>query len=755
MLDGCCLCGAGNAMKALAHVKPMEGGGYTEHLLDKHLLKVGDSAKQFAAVVGSGKWAELAGRWHDLGKYSREFQGYIRTASGYDRQQAHVEAQPGRVDHSTAGAIHAINTLGLPGRILAYLIAGHHAGLPDWEKLEEGTGGSLRERLERKDLLENALAADISDALLHADTPSLQIPGGRGGFALWVRILFSCLVDADFLDTEAFMDGERMRQRGSYTSLEALRPRLERHLDALTQVAPDTPVNRLRADILRQCRGSAAKDPGFFSLTVPTGGGKTLSGMAFAMDHALIHGKRRIIHVIPYTSIIEQTANIFRKIFDEAVIEHHSSLDPDQETARSRLAVENWDAPVIVTTSVQFFESLFAARTSRCRKLHNLVDSVVVLDEVQLLPPAFLQPILDTLNLLVEHYGVTVVLSTATQPALETRRDSFGRNQLRGLDHVHEIIADPDALYSALERVRVHLPDDLNAGTDWQTIANEVTGHDSVLVIVNTRRQARELHTLLPLGTIHLSALMCGEHRSDIIAGIKQKLNNGEPMRVVSTQLVEAGVDLDFPVVYRALAGLDSIVQAAGRCNREGRLASGEVVVFVPPEPAPPGMMRRAAAKTVSVLAGNGDDPLARSNFSTFFRLFYDDTDLDEKKISHLLTPGDSLEVQFRTAAKRFRIIDDTGQTVLVRYHGKEDDRNIDKWLNTLHAEGPSRWLMRKLQRYSVNVSDWHFQQLVEDGQIEELHSGIWAQMAGTTIYDPVLGLALETDAPSASDLVV
>ncbi|WP_419607186.1 CRISPR-associated helicase Cas3', partial [Thiolapillus sp.] len=386
------------------------------------------------------------------------------------------------------------------------------------------------------------------------------------------------------------------------------------------------------ADILRQCRGSAAKDPGFFSLTVPTGGGKTLSGMAFAMDHALIHGKRRIIHVIPYTSIIEQTANIFRKIFDEAVIEHHSSLDPDQETARSRLAVENWDAPVIVTTSVQFFESLFAARTSRCRKLHNLVDSVVVLDEVQLLPPAFLQPILDTLNLLVEHYGVTVVLSTATQPALETRRDSFGRNQLRGLDHVHEIIADPDVLYSALERVRVHLPDDLNAGTDWQTIANEVTGHDSVLVIVNTRRQARELHALLPPGTIHLSALMCGEHRSDVIAGIKQKLNNGEPMRVVSTQLVEAGVDLDFPVVYRALAGLDSIAQAAGRCNREGRLASGEVVVFVPPEPAPPGMMRRAAAKTVSVLAGNGDDPLARSNFSTFFRLFYDDTDLDEKK---------------------------------------------------------------------------------------------------------------------------
>ncbi len=748
--------GAEEKGRAIAHVRRDEASeNWIEHPLVEHLESVASLGGTFAQPFSSARWAELAGRWHDLGKFNPEFQNYIRRESGYEREQAHLEGGPGRVDHSTAGAIHAVKTLGLPGRILAYLIAGHHAGLPDWERLEEGTGSALRERLQRKDLLEKALMAEIPPELLQAEMPPLDIPGRRAGFALWVRMLFSCLVDADFLDTEAFMDDERAGLRGGYPDLESLRARFDRHMDSLMEAAPDSPVNRLRGDILRQCRERAADAPGFFSLTVPTGGGKTLSGMAFALDHAIRHGKRRIVHVIPYTSIIEQTADIFRGIFGEAVIEHHSSLDPDRETARSRLATENWDAPVIVTTSVQFFESLFAARTSRCRKLHNLVNSVVVLDEAQLLPPAFLQPILDALNLLVEHYGVTVVLSTATQPALETRRDSFGKTRLRGLDKVREIINDPDALYAALERVRVRLPDDLNTGRDWPAIADEIARHDSVLAIVNTRRQARELHALLPPDTIHLSALMCGQHRSDVIADIKRRLADGEPVRVVSTQLVEAGVDLDFPVVYRALAGLDSIAQAAGRCNREGRLERGEVVVFVPPEPAPPGVMRRAAAKTVSVLATNGGDPLARGNFSHFFRLFYDEAELDEKEIGRLLTPGDGLEVQFRTAARRFRIIDETGQAVLVRYYRDEDDREIDLLLNTLRTEGPSRWLMRKLQRYSVNASDWHFRQLQDDCQIEEIHPGIWAQMEGTTIYDPVLGLALETDAPSASDLVI
>ncbi len=749
--------GSGSA-EPIAHVRQLESGQWETHLLISHLRHVGALAAELAGFFGASDWAKAGGRWHDLGKYRPAFQQYIRTASGFE-PEAHMEREgSGRVDHSTAGAIHAVRQWGVHGRVLAYLIAGHHAGLPDWEKLESGTGGSLKERLKQEHLLDEALEL-APDELLHAERPEFNVPGGSRGFALWLRMLFSCLVDADFLDTEAFMDGGRAAQRGGYLSLEALRGQFDAHMQSLTQNAPDTPVNRLRRQILDDCRRAAKRPPGFFSLTVPTGGGKTLSGMAFALEHAIAHGKRRVIHVIPYTSIIEQTADVFRKIFGEAVIEHHSSLDPEQETARSRLACENWDAPVIVTTSVQFFESLFAARTSRCRKLHNLIDSVVVLDEAQLLPPEFLQPILDALNLLVAHYGVTVVLSTATQPALESRGRLPGEPPLRGIEHLREIISDPDALYRQLERVRVTLPADFNQRRDWADIADEIGRHESVLAIVNTRRQARDLHRSMPKGAVHLSALMCGQHRSAVIAEIKQKLKAGEPVQVVSTQLVEAGVDLDFPVVYRALAGLDSIAQAAGRCNREGRLEKGEVVVFIPPEPAPPGLMRRAASKTVSVLSTHGDAPLARANFSRFFRRFYDDCDLDKQQIGDLLTPkgqgDDSLRVQFRSAARKFRLIDDAGESVLVRYYVDEDDDTIDRLLGQLKNEGPSRWLMRKLQRYSVNVSEWHFKQLQADSQIEEIWPGIWAQMAGTTIYHPELGLTLEADAPVVSDLVI
>lgn len=741
----------------IAHVKETPNG-WSIHPLLEHLQGCARNASQFADAFNGNDWACTAGLWHDLGKCSQAFQDYIRSASGFEREQAHIES-PGRVNHSSAGAIHAVQQWGVYGRVLAYLIAGHHTGLPDWEKLEGGTGGALRERLAQTALLDQALAGGVPDLVRDANPPAFDPPGKKEGFALWVRMLFSCLVDADFLDTEAFMDEEQSTRRGDYPSLGALREPFNAYMDQLLSGADATPVNQLRAEILGHCRNKAGYEPGFFSLTVPTGGGKTLSAMAFALDHAITHGKRRIIHVIPYTSIIEQTADTFRDIFDDAVIEHHSSLDPAAETARSRLATENWDAPIIVTTSVQFFESLFAARTSRCRKLHNLVDSVVILDEAQLLPPEFLQPILDVLNLLVEHYGVTVVLSTATQPALATRYDSFGNTRLRGLQRVEEIMPDPDALYAALGRVRVHLPEDMQAGRSWEEIAAEICQHACVLAIVNTRRQARELHALLPEKTVHLSALMCGQHRSQVIADIKQRIKGGGMIRVVSTQLVEAGVDLDFPVVFRALVGLDSIAQAAGRCNREGRQDKGTVVVFVPPEPPPPGFMRRAMHKTISVLSRNKNDPLARENFSRFFRLFYDDCDLDKQKINALLTPKgtgeDALQVQFRTAAKRFRLIDDSGTSVLVRYHADEQNDEIGMLLSQLRNQGPSRWLIRKLQRYSVNVSEWHFRQLQNDSQIEEIWPGIWSQMEGTILYHPILGLALDSEAPAAADLVI
>lgn len=739
--------------RPLAHTRQHDDERWELHDLADHLHATAQLAAGFARIFGSEDWARLAGLWHDLGKYRPAFQHYLKTASGYD-PEAHIENRPGRVDHSSAGAIHAVRRMGVGGRVLAYLIAGHHAGLPDWSKLEENTGGSLRERLEQTELLDEALTNDIPADILAVTAPHSAPPGGKTGFALWVRMLYSCLVDADFLDTEAFMDAGKSNSRGGYPPLSKLASDFDDHMGRMAAKAAPTSVNRLRAEILGHCRRAATLSPGFFSLAVPTGGGKTLSSLAFALAHARQHDKQRIIYAIPYTSILEQTADTFRGIFGDALVEHHSALDPDQQDARSRLASENWDAPLIVTTNVQFFESLFAARSSRCRKLHNIARSVVILDETQLLSPDFLQPVLDTMNLLVRHYGVTFILCTATQPALGSRRDAFGRASLRGLDDITEIIPDPDTLARQMARVHVRLPTDFLAPQSWEYMATELSRHETVLAIVNTRRHARELHALMPRDTLHLSALMCGQHRSDKIKEIKARLETGKPIRVVSTQLVEAGVDLDFPVVYRALAGLDAIAQAAGRCNREGRLADkGEVVVFVPPEPPPPGTLRRAAHKAVSVLSGGVENPLDNALFRRFFELFYADSDLDKKRITPLLTPQgegeDALRVQFRSAANRFRLIDDNGVPVLVRY-----DDTARQLIGLLKKDGPSRWLLRKLQRYSVNLSEYHFRRLQGNSEIEEISPGIWAQ-AVDTLYDPELGLVLEPQDIAADKLVI
>ncbi|WP_248885546.1 CRISPR-associated helicase Cas3' [Acidithiobacillus acidisediminis] len=737
---------------SIAHAaKNADGFWRDPHDLLEHLNSVGTLAATFAEQYG-GDWARLAGRWHDLGKYRPRFQRYIRLASGFE-VDAHIKGEAGKAPHSTAGAMLATDRFGAAGRVLAYLIAGHHAGLADWF-------GGLDVRLsnaDSRDELNEALAENPPAELLDTGgfKPDLRIiPGGKNGFALWVRMLFSALVDADFLDTERYMDPDKFAQRNCWPALAELEPRFDAHMAQLATLALPTAVNAIRADILRQCREKAALTPGLFSLTVPTGGGKTLSAMAFALAHAQVHGKRRVIHVIPYTSIIEQTADVFRSIFGEVVIEHHSNAEsePSQENHASRLACENWDAPVIVTTNVQFFESLFAARTSRCRKLHNLVDSVVILDEAQLLPPEFLQPMLDVLNLLTQHYGVTVVLSTATQPALSTRAYFDARQNLRGLDNVREIISDPDALYHSLERVRVLLPADWHTPIEWPQLASELAAHDSVLAIVNTRNDARALWEQMQkidAGTLHLSALMCGAHRSLVIADIKARLKAGIPTRVVSTQLIEAGVDVDFPVVFRALAGLDSIAQAAGRCNREGHLAAkGKVVIFVPPKPAPPGLLRRGEDACRSVLYGDTEQPLALECFARYFERLYHACELDKKGICDDLFMADNaldgreLAVNFRTAAEKFKLIsDEDSMPIVVRYQGVNgQDDSINKWLATLRKDGPERWLMRKLQRYTVNLHRIQAMQLLRQGDIEEIMPGLFAQVSDW-LYDTTLGL--------------
>jgi len=740
---------------AIAHVVVDRNDQWHAHSLVDHLQCVAALAAEYALAFGAQDIASLAGRWHDLGKYSTDFQNYIRQASGFERANAHVEGRPGRVNHSSAGALYAAAKLGPAGKLLAQLIMAHHAGLYD--------GEDITQRLARDhDCLAAALAGSPpSNVLAVPDLGELKIPGGAsapGAYALWLRLLFSCLVDADFLDTEAFMDAGKAANRSGWPNLDDLKPQLDAHLERLTRDATPTPVNRIRARILGQCRDAAARAPGAFTLSVPTGGGKTLAGMAFALDHAQRHRKRRVIHVIPYTSIIEQTADVFRKVFGDAVVEHHSNAESDNEDARSRLACENWEAPIIVTTTVQFFESLFAARTSRCRKLHSIVDSVVVLDEAQLLPPPFLQPIMDVLNLLTRHYGVTVLLSTATQPALASR-EWFGGG-FQGLDGTHEIIADPAALYAELDRVDVHLPADLKTPTTWDALVEQANQHEDVLMVVGRRTDARELQARMPKGTRHLSALMCGAHRSDVIAQIRSALSARRadsglpPVRVVSTQLIEAGVDLDFPVVYRAIAGLDSIAQAAGRCNREGLLARGHVYVFVPPKPAPAGLLRMAEQAAIGVLDGWQGKPLDLSLFRPYFERLYRNANLDAKGIRDLLkVDRDSMGcVGLRQAADAFQLIDneESGyRSVYVPYRRASKADAFGVLIGALRKDGPARWLLRQLQRYAVSLPGNQFALLERHGDVEEIVPGVFV-LRSEAQYHPELGLLVE--GPLAAD---
>lgn len=757
------------AHEYLAHVAPDHGDKARVQPLAEHLASVAERASMFATPFGATEWGELAGRWHDLGKFQRAFQSYIRNASGYDVETGLDGGGPGKVDHSTPGAIHAVEHLSslgrrgrAIGRLLAYVIAGHHAGLPDWSQADGGRR-SLEARLaDRRSEYEGMVHVAAAQPWMQGTAPP-QGPPSRTCTALWLRMLFSALVDADFLDTEAFMNPEKPGRRAGWASLTEIAGAFNRFMTVKS--VGDTALNRTRSEILSWCKGAAKKKPGLFSLTVPTGGGKTLSSMAFALDHALRHGQRRIVYVIPYTSIIEQTADVFREAFGDvahrAVLEHHSNLDPDVETARSKLAAENWDAPVVVTTSVQFFESLFAARTSRVRKLHNVADSVVVLDEVQLLPPEFLHPILDTLQKLAAHFGTTILLMTATQPAWDGAPE--GDTSLPELRGVREIVPEPLELHARLRRVTVHVPEDLATEQDWGKVADELLRHPSVLCVVNRRKDARTLHELLEPRdpeAVHLSALMCGAHRSKVIGDLRLRLSAGKPVRLVSTQLIEAGVDLDFPVVFRAMAGLDSIAQAAGRCNREGKLGIGDVRVFVPPTLPPMGLLRRAEGVTRSMLAEGLDDVLAPTAFRRFFRHLYwlQGENLDKYSIRELLDhagKGGELAYAFRTAAERFRIIRDDQQCPLVvRWPGDPRANRVEQAIAAFESDKPDRWAFRELQRSIVNLSRWQLEPLLSTGAIRQVHDRMFVQV-DTTLYDERVGLRVElSEARNPEELV-
>ena len=746
-------------MSPAAHSRPNHPPAEWQSLA-AHSDAVAELCARFSAPFGSEACGRLLGAVHDLGKARSAFQSYLR------RCNAVADDDPDFGDHSHSGAgacwlwNHALaNELGPLAKALAYCVAGHHAGLPDWSG---GTtpNGALAVRLaeERAVLSETPvrewLAGHDADWLQNRLPLPWKFGRDDSSLPFWLRMLFSCLVDADFLDTEAFMDPERADVRDSGAPLASLAPAFFAHLDAKQAAAPDTPVNRLRAAIRSACERAAALPPGLFSLSVPTGGGKTLSSTAFAFRHALAHGLKRIIYVIPYTSIIEQTADILRNILGgENVLEHHSNFDPDKETPRSRLASENWDAPVIVTTAVQFFESLHACKPSRCRKLHNIAESVVILDEVQLLPTPLLLPCAEAIRQLSSHYRTSIVLSTATQL------------DLPGLDSatVREMIPPSLDLYHRLKRTRIEFPADRTVRRTWKDLADELSRHEQVLCIVNTRRDGRDLFGEMPPGTLHLSALMCGEHRSRVIAEIKARLAAGQPVRVVSTQLVEAGVDIDFPVVYRAFTGLSSIAQSAGRCNREGLRPEGRVIVFMPPKESPRGELRQGEYALADLLdRPRGVDPDDAQTFPDYFAVLHrrvNDLGTAFERMLGVPVPGDfrngtvralpePLQYQFREAADAFQMIPDTSVSVLVRHGGN------GPLLDALRAAGPKRGIMRRLQRYAVGVPRSAIRQLLDRGFVEEMHPGVFVQTL-PSLYSDTFGFDLFRDGLAPQDTMI
>ncbi|HEW78824.1 MAG TPA: CRISPR-associated helicase Cas3' [Phycisphaerales bacterium] len=662
------------------------------HILEEHLQNVAKMTAEFANCFGAKTWGELAGANHDLGKGTRPWQAYLRKSNDIiDEFAKYYEGHP---NHAAVGAQWLNNNSREAGKLLAYCIAGHHGGLPNWN---DSPLASLEGKL-KQPFPEVAVPCIVSE---FPTNPPFIIDPDRFGFQLqfFVRMLFSCLVDADFLDTEASLDKKKSGWRSTYPEIIELHERFWSAFNVLRDGAEQTlNVNRQRELVLEDCLQATELKPGLFSLTVPTGGGKTLASLAFALNHAKRHKKRRIIYVIPFTSIIEQNAKVFRDMLgDDAVLEHHCNFLPDDSDWQTKLATENWDAPVVVTTNVQFFNSFYANKTSKCRKLHNVVDSIIIFDEVQAIPVEKLKPCLEVIKELSLTYGVTSILCTATQPAIE-----FSDKFTAGLQNVREIIQDVPSLFTALKRTEEVFIGELSE----QDIANRLQKHEQVLCIVNTRQQALDIFNALPESdaNFHLSALMHPMHRTEKLDEIRNRLSpaNKLPCRVISTQLIEAGVDVDFPSVYRAVAGIDSIAQAAGRCNRNGlSKVPCKVYVFEFPEDSGCSFFRQAAqsaSKLFEPFAGKLTDPeCIRKYFADYF--WKNEQRMDEDHIiEHYCITAQAGNIQFRDIAE-FRMIKSATEPVIIAL--EEDAIELVRSLEFVEHKGG---ILRKLQQFSVQV---------------------------------------------------
>ena len=740
--------------------------------LEEHSRNVAELAAKFAAPFGSSEAARLLGLVHDMGKATVEFQEYLAESNEVACNEDDDEDAPVRKhgpDHSTFGAQWLDRSVKGLGRLLAYASAGHHSGIPDGISTS-GSVSALSSRLEKNlSIVSQPFSVDVDMRRLGDEAKSFLLPEDGFVSAFYLRMLYSTLVDADFIDTENFMDEERGSKRASRTHpvMAELLNRLELRyaaidLKAQESAACDSEVVRIRNEVRADCCAAAELDPGLFTLRVPTGGGKTLSSMLFALRHAVKHNLGRVIVVIPFTSIIEQTADVYREIFgEENVLEHHCNVDLDSMPSRLRLAAENWDAPIVVTTNVQFFESLFANRSSRCRKLHNLARSVVILDEAQGLPTDFLKPCLKSLNELVSRYGTSIVLSTATLPVFFNASLLGAAALAQGDCTAKDIVPASRKLEERLRRVEARRA--LGKITDDELL-EELSNEPCALVIVSTRRHARELYLKakerFPGRTVrHLSAQMCGRHRSDVLAEVKNCISAGYPCLLVSTQLIEAGVDIDFPCVCRELAGVDSLVQAAGRCNREGRLCGcGRFVVFESCEHSIPGGFLRIAAqkgRETLGLAEYQDNMLGEESVAKYFTLLYADvqkgnaTGMDKYLVLGGLLPkkrpttaDEMLAFKFRELGEKFKMIDTCNCTVIIPYG--DEGFALCEQLRTTYAPSEQRRLARKLQRYAVSL--YGDAPMDRNGNLlaEKVHDCYWVMTSPEQYYSSEFGVLTE-----------
>jgi CRISPR-associated endonuclease/helicase Cas3 len=744
-----------NELRYYAHSRSDRPESEWQLLID-HLTATSEIAARLGEAAGISDLARLAGLLHDVGKYAPEFQARLRGSKN-------------PVDHATPGAREIMALCPDPrykywNEAISYAIAGHHSGLPDYGSLADvDSDGTLLARRTKKRLKDySAYRNELAWPAWEPPKPTLKPARFRFGdkdtqhawfsFSFLIRMLFSTLVDADWLETERYMDAAE-KPRGGYASIPALAAALGCHLERFNN--PQTPINRKRTAILNACRAAAQRPPGFFTLTVPTGGGKTLASMAFALEHGQAHGMRRVIYAIPFTSIIEQNAEVFREALGdlgaENILEHHSNFDwegkkeaeADDETnqfkAKLKLAAENWDIPVVATTNVQFFESLFASKKSQARKLHNIARSVIIFDEAQTLPREYLKPCLLAVQELVNNYGCSAVFCTATQPSLP--RFFSSRTQFT------ELAPDPQGLFDFFKRVQVtdlgHVPD--------EELIGRLGGHPQALCIVNTRRHARGLFAALAgEDAFHLSTLMCPAHRKAVLKSIRKRLANDEPCRVISTSVMEAGIDIDFPVGYRALAGLDSIIQAAGRVNREMRLAVGEMFVFRPQTEfikKTPKYVEQTGSVAHNVL-NRHRDPTTITAIEYYYNLLYllhGAESFDQQQIINCFEKGvNAPAFDFATAAKKFKLIEQNTVAVFIPYDAEAEAR-IDALRNATHP----RNALRQLQPYAVNIYEYEFANLQSKGAVETIADTYYVlhprQMK--QYYDQATGLVIPESA--------